>query len=74
MTANVVSLDSRRHRPPACGCPRHLLEALTARANTELASTEGELVISRDVLAALVDDLVTTVHAALEMQQGKTNP
>jgi hypothetical protein len=75
MTATVVSLAShRRNREPACGCPRHRLEALTSRATAELAGTEGELVISRDLLAALVDDLVTTVHAALETQQGKTNP
>lgn len=75
MTATVVSLAShRRNREPACGCPRHRLEALTARAVTELAGTEGELIISRDVLAALVADLVSTVEAALETQQGKTNP
>jgi hypothetical protein len=75
MTATVISLAShRRNQEPACGCPRHRLEALTARATADLAGTEGELVISRDLLAALVDDLVTTIQAALETQQGKTNP
>lgn len=75
MTATVVSLAShRRGREPACGCPRHRLEALTARATAELAGTEGELVISRDLLASLVDDLVSTVQAALREQAGRTNP
>jgi hypothetical protein len=75
MTATVVSLAShRRNREPACGCPRHRLEALTARATAELAGTEGELVISRDLLAALVDDLVTTIEAALREPAGRTNP
>jgi hypothetical protein len=75
MTATVVNLDShRRNRPPTCGCPRHLLEALTQRAVTELARTEGELFISREVVAHLVDDLTTTVGAALAVPVGRTNP
>jgi hypothetical protein len=75
VTATVVSLDShRRNRPPTCGCPRHLLEALTQRAMTDLARTEGELFISREVVAHLVDDLVATVDAALAVPAGRTNP
>jgi hypothetical protein len=75
MTATVVSLAShRRNREPACGCPRHLLEALTHRAVSELAGTEGELFISRDVVAAMVADLTTTVGAALAVPAGRTNP
>jgi hypothetical protein len=66
MTATVVSLSSRiRNRPPACGCPRHRLEALTERALADLAGTEGELLIPREVLEAVVDDLVTSIAAAV---------
>ena len=75
MTATVVSLDSRRrNRPPTCGCPRHTLEALTARALAELAGTEGELLIPRQALADMVDDLVATVTAALKSSHERTQP
>jgi len=72
---NVVSLEShRRNRPPACGCPRHRLEALVSRSAADLATTEGELVIDRELLTAVVDDLVSTVEAALKSPEGRTNP
>ena len=75
MTAPVISLDSRRrNRPPACGCPRHLLEALVARSVSELAGTEGELMVDRQLVSDLVDDLTTTVRAALASSHGRTNP
>jgi hypothetical protein len=75
MTATVVSLDShRRNRPPACGCARHRLEALTERAMRELAGTDGELLVDRQLVVALVDDLCSTVRAALETSRGRTNP
>jgi hypothetical protein len=75
MTATVVSLDSHRfNRPPACGCARHLLEALTHRAVAELAGTECELLVTREVLEHLVEDLVSTVEAALQSSQERTNP
>ncbi len=75
MTATVVSLDSRRrNQEPACGCPRHRLEALAGRALAELARSEGELLIPLPTLAALVDDLTRTVEAALTAQHGKTQP
>ena len=74
MTATVISLNSHRaNRPPACGCARHRLEALTARALRELAGTEGQLVVDRQLVADLVDDLVSTVEAALASNQ-RTNP
>lgn len=66
MTATVVSLDARRrNRPPECGCPRHRLEALSERALSEMAATDGELLVDRTLLVALVDDLVSTVRTAL---------
>jgi len=76
MTATVVSLDShRRNRPPACGCARHLLEALTERALGELVATEGEFLVDRQLVADLVADLVSTVEAALASPpNGRTNP
>jgi hypothetical protein len=74
MTATVVSLERHRaNRPPACGCARHRLEALTERAMRELACTEGELLVDRQLVADLVDDLVSTVAAALETN-ARTNP
>ena len=74
MTATVVSLEShRRNRPPACGCPRHSLEALTARALENLAGTEGDLLVDRQLVADLVADVCTTVTAALETN-ARTNP
>jgi len=75
MTATVVDLTSRiRNRPPACGCPRHLLEALTTRALAELAGTEGELLVTRELVARMTEDLVTTVEAALKSSHERTNP
>lgn len=75
MTATVVDLQSRiRNRPPACGCGRHRLEALVERSIAELAGTDGELVVDRQLVADLVADLVATVKAALEAPVGKTNP
>lgn len=71
MTATVISLDSRR--APTCGCARHRLEALVARSVSELAGTEGELVVDRRVLTRLVDDLTATVSAALANNE-RTNP
>jgi hypothetical protein len=74
MTATVVSLDSRRRpQEPACGCARHRLEALTARALAELAGTDGELLVDRELVARLVDDLCATVSAALA-DSARTNP
>jgi hypothetical protein len=75
MSATVADLVSRiRNRPPACGCPRHLLEALTARALHELAGTEGEMLVTRTVVEHLVADLVSTVEAALKSSTERTNP
>jgi hypothetical protein len=75
MTAPVISLDShRRNREPACGCPRHRLEALTARSLAALTGTEGELLVSRELVAALVEDLVTTVAEALNTPNERTQP
>jgi hypothetical protein len=74
MTATITSLDSHRaSRAPTCGCARHRLEALTERAQREMARTEGQLVVDRQLVAHLVDDLVTTVAAALESNE-RTNP
>jgi hypothetical protein len=73
MTADVISLDDRRNRLPACGCARHRLEALTGRALAELAGTEGQMLIGREVLAHVVHDLVSTIEAAIASNQ-RTNP
>jgi predicted RecB family endonuclease len=71
MSATVVCLDSRRrNREPSCGCPRHPLEALVARALAQVAGTEGELLVDRRVVVHLVDDLTRTVEAALERASG----
>ena len=75
MSATVVDLTSRiRNRPPACGCPHHLLESLVTRSAAEFVETEGQLLVDREIVAALIDAVTTTVRAALAPQHGKTNP
>lgn len=68
MTATIVTLESRRRRAPEAatcelcarsrngGCYPHRLEALARRLSLALESTEGELLVSRDVLAVAVTD------------------
>jgi hypothetical protein len=66
MTAPVISLESRRRNPlPTYCCARHRLDALVERSLSELAGTADALLIPREVLADVVDDLVTSVRAAL---------
>lgn len=66
MTATVVSLASRRPAlQPACGCPRHRLEALADRARERQADTAGALLVTADDLAALVADVTRTVADVL---------
>lgn len=66
MTATVVSLDSRsgEQRKP-CECPRHQLAALADRVLDRLEETEGELLITREHLAAVLDDLTDTTRRLL---------
>ena len=74
MTATVVSLESRRRNPaPACNCARHQLEGLVNRAQHRIADTAGELLIGRDVLAALVDDIAATVEQSIATNR-RTKP
>jgi hypothetical protein len=73
MTATVVPLDShRRNRPPACGCSRHLLEALVERVNALHADTRHELLVSPTVLEDLAHDVRETVAAALAYSERTT--
>lgn len=65
MTATIVSLSSRRPAPtPACGCTRHLLDALAVRTSTKLE--EHDLLIPRDVLERVLADIVATTAAVLD--------
>jgi hypothetical protein len=76
MTATVVDLQSRNPQPTA----RLRMSTASARGprraldRTQLAGTDGELVVDRQLVADLVADLVATVKAALEAPVGKTNP
>jgi hypothetical protein len=73
MTAAVVSLEShRRNRPPACGCSRHLLEALVQRVSAIHAETRDELLVSPAVLDGLTRDVRETVTAALAYSERTT--
>jgi hypothetical protein len=75
MTATVVSLDSRRPAPtPACGCTRHLLDALAARTRDQLDG--HDLLIPRDVLEAVLTDITRTTAAVLDSRPPteRTNP
>lgn len=75
MTATIVSLDSRRPAPtPACGCTRHLLDALGRRTRDQL--DRHALLIPRDVLEAVLDDIKRTSAAVLDSKppSERTNP
>jgi hypothetical protein len=75
MTATVVSLDSRRPAPtPACGCTRHLLDALASRTRDQLDG--HDLLIPRDVLEAVLTDITRTTTAVLDgtPPTERTNP
>lgn len=75
MTATVISLQSRRPAPqPACGCTRHLLDALAARTSAQL--DEHDLLIPRDVLERVVADITRTTAAVLDGKPPteRTNP
>lgn len=75
MTATVVSLDSRRPAPhAACGCTRHLLDALAARTRDQLDG--HDLLIPRDVLEAVLTDITRTTAAVLDSKPPteRTNP
>lgn len=66
MTANVVSLASRRPQPePACTCPQHRLWDLADRVREELLSSEGELLVSREDHARVLEDVLSTIAAAM---------
>ena len=75
MTATSLGIHRQmktRHRPADAHDTE--LEALTTRAMDGLATTEGELLVDRALVAHLVDDLCVTVRQALETEQGRTNP
>jgi hypothetical protein len=66
MSAQVLSLDShRRNRPPACGCPRHELNALLERLRHGLLVREGLLLVDREDLVELVQDVEATAARLL---------
>ncbi|WP_297625679.1 hypothetical protein [Nocardioides sp.] len=75
MTATIVSLDSRRPAPPpACGCTRHLLDALASRTAARLQA--HDLLIPRDVLERVLADITHTTVAVLDgtPPTERTNP
>jgi hypothetical protein len=51
---------------------RHRLEQLTERGLADLAGTDDALLIDRDILAAVVDDLVSSIAAALADNSERT--
>lgn len=66
MTATVVSLAARRSRPEqTCTCVQHRLWDLSDRVREVLASTEGELLVSGEAHADVLQDVLATLAAAV---------
>jgi hypothetical protein len=62
MTANVISLASRRPQPEqTCTCPQHRMWDLADRVREALAATEGELLIDREGNARVLEDVLSTI-------------
>lgn len=66
MTALVISLASRRPQPEqTCTCVQHRLWALSDRVRDALAVTEGELLVSHEDHARVLEDVLQTIAAAM---------
>lgn len=66
MTADVILLASRRPQPEqTCTCPQHRMWDLADRVREALVSSEGELLVSRDAHAGVLEDVLTTIAAAM---------
>ncbi|MFN8192595.1 MAG: hypothetical protein U0R78_19635 [Nocardioidaceae bacterium] len=75
MTATVIPFTAKRRNPgPACGCTRHVLEALAARVESIAGPRAGELLTPASDLEAIATDVRATVAAVLADLNRRTNP
>lgn len=66
MSANVIPLASRRPQiEQTCRCPQHQMWDLADRVREALGQSEGELLISRDVHADVLEDVLSTIAAVM---------
>ncbi|SDD89893.1 hypothetical protein [Nocardioides lianchengensis] len=66
MIAPVISLAARRSRPEqTCTCVQHRLWDLSDRVREALAVTEGELLVSRETQAGVLEDVLATLAEAV---------
>jgi hypothetical protein len=66
MTATVISLASRRPvSEQTCTCVQHRMWDLADRVREELLSTEGELLVSREAHARVLEDVLHTIAIAM---------
>ncbi|GAB6983522.1 hypothetical protein [Nocardioides pyridinolyticus] len=62
MSANVIPLASRRPQPEqTCRCPQHQMWDLADRVREALLQSQGELLVSRDDHAAVLEDVLSTI-------------
>jgi hypothetical protein len=74
MTATVSSLDAKRRTAPStCECPRHQLDALADRVRALLDRAGDALLIPREHLATVLDDLTATTDGLVPPTE-RTNP
>lgn len=62
MTADVIPLASRRPQPEqTCRCPQHQMWDLADRVRDTLVQSDGELLVSRDAHAGVLEDVLETI-------------
>ena len=62
MSADVIPLASRRPQAEqTCRCPQHQMWDLADRVREVLAESDGELLVSRDVHDAVLEDVLETI-------------
>ena len=62
MDANVIPLASRRSQAEqTCRCPQHQMWDLADRVREALAQSDGELLVSQDAHAAVLEDVLETI-------------
>ncbi len=72
MSAQILDLTGRLNdRKQPCACPRHQLDALAGRVLASLDASEGHLLIARDELLAVLEDLTATTNRLLPSERSQ---
>jgi hypothetical protein len=75
VTATVIDLTSRlKPSTPACGCTKHILDDLVARAHRNLRGYDDVSLIPREVLELAIADMTSTIGRALAASQARSKP